>query len=166
VKRIHLILEALSIMEDGAWLAVAGEGSLRPGLERQAASCSAAGNILFTGPLDSDEMPSLYAAADCLVLPSAAEGVPLVILEAMATGIPVVATRVGGVADLLGPATGLLLDPSLSSRDLAEAMCLSRKRQWDPEKIRAEALSHSGQSAVSLLEGVFAEVAGKVRCAR
>ncbi len=166
VKRIHLLLEALPMMEEGAWLAVAGEGSLRPGLERHAASCSAAGHILFTGPLDSDEMPSFYAAADCLVLPSAAEGVPLVILEAMATGIPVVATQVGGVADLLGPATGLLLDPSLSARDLAKAMDLSRKRQWDPEKIRAEALSHSGQVAVSLLEGLFAEVAGKVRGGR
>ncbi len=161
VKRIHLILEALCLMEAGSWLVVAGDGSLRPELEEYASSSSAADHIRFTGPLDSDEMPSLYASADCLVLPSAAEGVPLVILESMATGIPVVATQVGGVADLLDPVSGMILSANLSARDLAEAMDLSRKKEWDSKEIRAGAQAHSSLRAVSVLDGVFADVTGK-----
>lgn len=160
VKRVHLIIEALSMMAEGAWLAVAGDGSLRGGLEALAASSGAADRIRFTGPLDPDGMPPLYAAADCLVLPSSAEGVPLVILEALATGIPVVATNVGGMAGLLDPTCGLLLEADLSPRDLAEAMEVARGGSWDSEAVRAGAVRHSSLGAVSLLEAVFAEVDG------
>ena len=163
VKRIHLILGALRLLEGGAWLVVAGDGSLRSGLVRLAGSEGVADRTIFTGPLDSAAMPSLYAAADCLVLPSAAEGVPLVILEAMAAGIPVVATAVGGVTELLDPGSGIILSPDITARELADAMEAARRATWDPAAIRSGAGSHSGLAAVSILSQVFASVAARGR---
>lgn len=163
VKRVHLIIEALSRMEGEPWLVVAGDGSLRAPLEQMAASSPSSDHIRFTGPMDSAGMPPLYAAADCLVLPSSAEGVPLVILEAKAAGIPIVATRVGGVGELVDGASGLLLDAAASPLDLAEAMELAMGRAWDSTMIRAQAGLHSSREAVSMLDGIFTELAGRTR---
>jgi glycosyltransferase involved in cell wall biosynthesis len=65
-------------------------------------------------------MPALLVAADAFVLSSAWEGMPLVVGEAMAMEKPVVATDVGGVAELVGNAGALV--PPKSPRALAEAM--------------------------------------------
>jgi glycosyltransferase involved in cell wall biosynthesis len=54
-------------------------------------------NVLMTGSLPLDDVRRLYAASDVFVLPSLAEGDPLVTLEAMASGLPVIATKVGGI---------------------------------------------------------------------
>lgn len=68
------------------------------------------------------DIPQLLAVADLLVLPSSAEGFPLVILEAMAAGKPVVATNVGGVSEIVRhQETGLLI-PAEDISSLAEAI--------------------------------------------
>ena len=58
-----------------------------------------------------DDVPALMAGADLLALPSAFEGLPLVVLEAMAVGLPVVASRIGGVTEALGPDHPWLVPP-------------------------------------------------------
>ena len=68
-----------------------------------------------------DDVPSLMAAADVVILPSAFEGLPLVVLEAMAARCPIVATRIGGVTEALGDDHPWLVPPG-NVRALAGAM--------------------------------------------
>jgi len=90
------------------WLV--GDGSLRPEVERQVQEAGLQERVRFLG-LRKD-VPKLLAQADMLLLPSDWEGVPLVVLEAMAAGKPVVATRVGGIPELVEDGlTGILVPP-------------------------------------------------------
>ena len=57
-----------------------------------------------------DDMPKVLAEADVVVVPSRAEGIPLIVLEAMATAKPVVCSAVGAVSEALDPSAGILIE--------------------------------------------------------
>jgi L-malate glycosyltransferase len=85
-----------------------GDGVFRPEFERLAHSLGS--RVRFLG--ERDDIPAVLAALDLLVVPSVSESLPNVILEAMAAGIPVVATRVGGIPEVVEhERTGLLVPP-------------------------------------------------------
>ncbi len=68
--------------------------------------------VVFAGWVDGDEKLSALSRADIFVLPSHTEGLPNAMLEAMAAGLPVVASRVGGVPEIVHErVTGYLADP-------------------------------------------------------
>jgi glycosyltransferase involved in cell wall biosynthesis len=100
---------------------VVGDGELRPSLERLAGTLDLDGRVHFLGW--QRDMPRVYADLDLLVLSSINEGTPVALIEAMAAGLPVVATRVGGVADVVDDGkTGLLVppkDPAALNRAMA-----------------------------------------------
>lgn len=101
-------------------LRVAGQGALGGALEALAATLGIGDRVGFLG-LRTD-VPDLLGAADALVLSSAFEGLPNVVLEAMAAGRPVVASRVGGVPELVADGvTGRLVTPG-DPEELAMAM--------------------------------------------
>jgi glycosyltransferase involved in cell wall biosynthesis len=81
-------------------LVVVGDGPDRAMLEE-----SARGDLNFdiVGPLPNHELPALYTAADCFLMPSYEEGFARVLLEAMAAALPIVTTTAGGSADVVGP---------------------------------------------------------------
>ncbi len=94
----------------GARLLVVGEGELRPRLEALATELGVREAVVFTGFLQ-DVRPAV-GAMDVSVLPSLFEGMGRVLLEAMAMGLPVVASRVGGIPDVVDDGvTGLLVPP-------------------------------------------------------
>lgn len=114
------LLEALTRCPEGHLLVV-GEGELRAELEARVEALGLSSRVQFLGV--RGDVPRLYAASDLLVLSSHYEGNPLVVMEAMAAGLPVVATAVGCVPELVGPATGRLVvagDPEALGRALAE----------------------------------------------
>jgi glycosyltransferase involved in cell wall biosynthesis len=76
--------------------------------------------VLFLGY--RTDIPEILKAYDVFVFPSIAEGLPGALLEAMATGIPVIASRVGGVPEILNnPELGMMISPS-SVGELTTAM--------------------------------------------
>ena len=104
-KRTHLlplILERVRRTVPTARLRIVGfhpEGD--PRIEREAERLGISEGIEFAGPLRSEEVVPFYRSADVLVLPSAYEGLPMVLLEAMREGLPPVATDVSGHPDAI-----------------------------------------------------------------
>jgi glycosyltransferase involved in cell wall biosynthesis len=99
----------------GARLLIAGEGALRTALQ-----ASAPPDVEFLGWIDPGQKDTFYAAIDCLVVPSRwKDPAPLVVNEARARGIPVIGARIGGIPELVGPASEPLLFESGNVGDLA-----------------------------------------------
>jgi glycosyltransferase involved in cell wall biosynthesis len=96
--------------EPAATFVIVGDGVLRPALEQQARELGIADRVLFTGW--RRDLPAIYADLDALVVSSDNEGTPVSAIEAMASACPVVATRVGGLPDIIADEeTGLLVPP-------------------------------------------------------
>ncbi len=93
LEQIRCVLEAVP----GTRLALVGDGPAREALAQHFAGTPTA----FLGYLQGDDLSQVYASADVFVFPSALESFGLVVVEAMAAGLPVVASRVGGVCDVV-----------------------------------------------------------------
>ena len=111
VKRVPWLVEAFASASEGteARLVLVGDGPDEPAARERAASLGIAGRVDFLGV--RDDLPDLLARADVFCLTSFTESFGLSALEAMATATPVVATRVGGVPEVVDDGiTGLLAD--------------------------------------------------------
>jgi glycosyltransferase involved in cell wall biosynthesis len=139
-----------------------GDGELRPTLEAQARMLGVADRVVFTG--FREDVPALLAGMDIVVLPSLNEGMGRVLVMAMALGKPVVASRVGGVPELLQEgAAGCLVPPGDSSA-LAETL---RGLLLNPARAKAmgetgrrRAARYGARAMVEALTQLYREVAG------
>ena len=104
VKGVPLLLEAfasISPRHPQARLTIAGDGPARARLEARVLALGLTEVVRFAGYLDEPAVARLLESADMLVLPSFAEGLPVVLMEAFASRIPVIATQVAGVPELV-----------------------------------------------------------------
>jgi glycosyltransferase involved in cell wall biosynthesis len=104
VKGLPVLFEALKALvprHPGLMLELIGDGSERAGLERRVAAAGLGDHVRFLGYRGQAEVADRLRETDVFVLPSFAEGVPVVLMEAMASRVPVVATRVAGVGELV-----------------------------------------------------------------
>lgn len=109
-------------------LVLAGDGPLRGELEALIQRHDLAARVRITGWIASTDVRREILAARALVLPSFAEGLPVVIMEAMALRRPVLSTYVAGIPELVRPGETGWLFPAGSVESLADAMrdCLTR----------------------------------------
>jgi glycosyltransferase involved in cell wall biosynthesis len=106
-KALGVAFRAIAAVE-GVTLLVAGEGEERAALEAEAGD-----RVWFLGALRREQVLELFAAADAVLLSSVWENFPHVLVEALAVGTPVIATRVGGVPEIVEDGiNGLLVPPS------------------------------------------------------
>jgi glycosyltransferase involved in cell wall biosynthesis len=144
IKNHRLFLDAaacVAIQEPSTRFVIVGDGVLRPAMQQHAHELGIADRVIFTGW--RRDLPRVYADTDILVVSSNNEGTPVAAIEAMAAGRPVVATRVGGLPDLIAEGeTGLLIPPK-DPHGLATAiLCLLQ----DPET--AWRMGQAGQAKV------------------
>jgi len=99
-----LLLEAIASLRaqgHSVHLRLVGDGPDRAWLERRAAELGVASSVEFAGWVEQDRLMALYADTDLFVLPSLAEGIPMVLMEAMAMQIPCVAPCITGIPELI-----------------------------------------------------------------
>lgn len=115
-----ILLDAVEQLPDELPLvvALAGDGPLRPWLESRVAADGLDGRVRFVHR--HQELGELLAAADLVVHPARSGALPTALLRAMAAGRPVVATRVGGVPEIVTPDTGRLV--RLDALAIADAL--------------------------------------------
>jgi L-malate glycosyltransferase len=101
---------------------LAGDGPLRPELEKQAQDLGLGNQVVFLG--DRKDIPDILASMDVAVLTSDSESLSNVLLEAMAAGLPVVAYHVGGNAELVSEERGLLIPAGDEERFAAAVLRL------------------------------------------
>lgn len=101
-------------------LVLVGAGPLRARAEQVASAAGVSELVWFAG--ERPDIPGVMRGLDCFVLPSQGEGISNTILEAMASGLPVIATRVGGNAELVQEGVTGTLVPRQNPPALAECM--------------------------------------------
>lgn len=118
-------VEALALLDAGpfagATLDIVGGGPLHGALTEQARALGLGDRVRLRGELPKEEVAAAMRASDVFVLPSTDETFGCVLIEAMACGLPVVATRVGGVPEVVGDGEGALVAPG-DAAALAEAV--------------------------------------------
>ena len=142
-----LLIEAVArLRRDGIdfELALVGDGEMRPDLERAVSRHGLNDVVRITGWVSSARVRHEIARATALVLPSFAEGLPVVLMEAMAMGRPVISTWVAGIPELVQDGRQGWLVPAGSVDALANAMrqCL----QAEPEAL--ERMGREGRTRV------------------
>lgn len=146
IKRVELIIEALSLIDRPIEWVHFGGGELRAKLEDLAArllgskpGCS----YRFTGTVENAFLREYVSTHcfDCFVTASETEGLPISIVEASSFGIPAVATNAGGIGEIVRDGGGILLPVELDARTLADALeSVKRQTPAEREAMRAAAL--------------------------
>lgn len=165
-KNVSFLLQAFKLLLNqlpDATLWLAGRGSLRETLERQAAELGISNRVQFLGFLDHPSLASRYAACDVFVLPALVEVQPLVAMEAMWFGRPVIVTRaiVAATEMVEQGVNGYIVDPE-SAEDLAERLATLAAdptlRASQGEASRRRANAYRPELVVDELEATYRNI--------
>jgi N-acetyl-alpha-D-glucosaminyl L-malate synthase BshA len=165
VKRVSDLVNAMAIVtkeEPKAKLTLVGDGPDRHGVEKLIDSLDLNGNVTMTG--FRSDIPNLMRCSDIGVLCSETESAPLTLLEGMSTGLPMVATKVGGVQEIIEDGkNGLIVLPK-HPEELAQAILRlyrdQKLRRRLGEKARKTVIErYTAEKVVNQYLGTFASVA-------
>jgi glycosyltransferase involved in cell wall biosynthesis len=131
-------------------LAIVGQGPYGETLARRAAAAGTVDRVIMAGRCDAKGIAQWMRAADVFCLPSYSEGCPNVVVEALACGRPVVATRVGGIPELVNENCGTLVSPR-DAVALHAALAAALTKQWEPKEIASTSTRSWEQVAAETL---------------
>jgi teichuronic acid biosynthesis glycosyltransferase TuaC len=161
-KGFHRVIEMLPRLREQFanlhYLIVGGpspEGDLTAELKRQVGELGLGHCVHFLGPMAPEQLAGPLSAADVFVLATRNEGWANVFLEAMACGLPVVATDVGGNAEVVCQESLGSIVPFGDPQALAAALAASLQRSWDRTLIRHYAEQNTWDSRVAVLRSEF-----------
>lgn len=154
VKGIERLLDAFTMVSSArkdVSLIVIGDGSLKKRLQKKSQGMPFDGRIKFMGRKKHEEIPFWLSACDILCLPSLNEGCPNVILESLACARPVVATKTGGIPELINSESlGILVEPG-NVRSLANGLLKGLDRNWSEDLLRNRVSNFSWKQSASLV---------------
>jgi glycosyltransferase involved in cell wall biosynthesis len=155
IKRLNRAITAVSVLVKefpGLRFVIVHDGSERENLTEQVRDLGLEEHVFFTGTVE--EAARLLPAFDLFVLPSKSEAFGYVLIEAGLAGVPVVATRVGGIPDIITSEENGLLVPPDNTPALTEAL----RRMIADEELRLKlARAHQDKARTFTLEKMVAE---------
>jgi colanic acid/amylovoran biosynthesis glycosyltransferase len=120
-----LLVQAAAILQEREYdfeLVMVGDGPMRTEIQQQINDLGLSGHVRITGFLSNQEVRRELESARALVLPSFAEGLPVVIMEALALGRPVISTYIAGIPELVLPGVNGWLVPAGAVLPLVDAI--------------------------------------------
>lgn len=166
-KGVNFLIDAMRDVFDvlpDYRLLIVGEGPLYPTLKHKTQSLNIASRVVFLGFQSQDQVRALMQQSKLLVLPSTEEAQGVVLLEALACGTPIVASRVGGIPEVVTPEVGILV-PCADTGALTDAIlaALSNSERWlsmsHEARLRAEKM-YSWEKVASQVLAVYEETLG------
>src|SRR5215213_6978631 len=122
-KGVGTLVAAAGLIDDpSVQVILVGDGPERPALERKAKQTGVVDRLRFVGFVSHEELSAAMSHADLLVLPSLYEELGTVLLEAMQAGLPIVASKTGGIPDVIENGVNGLLVPPGDPEALARAV--------------------------------------------
>jgi glycosyltransferase involved in cell wall biosynthesis len=125
LKGVDVLVKAIGLLArdgHGVGATIVGDGPDRASFEAEAAAQHVEGSVHFTGAMPARKA---FALGRLLLVPSRAESLPYIVLEAAAAGLPLIASAVGGIAEILGPDAIDLVppgDPAALARAIGSAL--------------------------------------------
>lgn len=166
IKAVQVLLEAWQILSAGGnlraadRLVIAGDGPERAGLQARAAAGAEPQKVRFLGEISQHDLALWLDAASAFCLPSRNEGTPNVIIEALASGRPVVASRVGGIPEIVSDGRNGFLIESGDAAQLAARLQMAFAQSWDAQQIAAGVAEYTWDNLarrnIEALQGVLA----------
>ena len=163
VKRVEAVVDVFRRVRESvrARLVLIGDGPVRGAVETRVSELGLAGDVLFAG--EQDDLVPWLSVADLFLLPSAQESFGLAALEAMACEVPVVASRVGGLPEVVDDGvTGFLCPPERLDLMAARSIELLTDRERHATMGRAAAAAvrsrYRAESIVPLYEAEYRKV--------
>ncbi len=145
---------------DNCLFYIAGKGYFADALTAQVNNLGLQSKVTFLGWIPDEQVPVWMNACDLFVLPSLAEGNPIVMFEALGCGKPFVGTRVGGVPEVItSDEYGLLVEPA-DPDDLAEKILAGLDQEWDREAILGYAEQFTWKRIAEEILGVYEQILG------
>ena len=171
-KGHRLLLEVFARLQSkipSALLLIIGDGVELPAVKARIRNLGLKNSALAMG--QRQDVPTILASLDVFCLPSLTEGMPMTVLEAMATGLPVVATKVGGIPELVEEGhTGLMVPPGASGQLEAALLALANNpaRALEMGRNGRERLvkKFSLEFTLSAYEELYREAIGRRKAAR
>ena len=135
VKRVDNLIMAMEVVVrkiPDAELTLVGYGYEEKNLKKLMNKLNLNKHIEFVGKKTDDDLIREYKSSHLFVLPSSSEGQPITLLEAMACGLPIIATKTGGIPEIVKEGVNGLLVPPNGDNDLANAIiwCLTNKNDF------------------------------------
>jgi len=150
IKGIPVLLNALNLLDRQDFkLFIVGDGPRREDYIKLAAQLGIEDKVSFLGFRPKEEIAQLMRRADFFVLPSLYETQSCVIIESMASGLPVIATKTGGIPEILCNECGILVEPN-NPVELAEAISymMDNHKKYNRQKISEYAKNNFGLESI------------------
>ncbi|MFH0765206.1 MAG: glycosyltransferase [Calditrichota bacterium] len=163
VKNIPILLNAARLLKSEGVpfnLDIVGDGPQLNEYKKLAGALKISEQVKFWGYQTKDQIAILMRQADLFILPSQVEMLPCALIEAMASGLPAVASRVGGIPELVTEHTGTLVSPN-DPEALKEGILRAWKKrgEFDRQAIARQARDRFSQEAVGkILDEVYSRL--------